>query len=127
MHINQHLIFGSLTDRFMQPRGPLLIAHINKAIFKSFDSPFFVEWQNLIQLCFQSPTVHINNNTFVFFFGIPNDLMQIKRTGRTLGINRNGRCIRFVIIFITIPTRIKMDVLNFVLRQSLQEPYRLEL
>ena len=50
MNVYHQPVGGTLLHRAVQPRGPLLAAHLHETELQSFYSPLFIERQDAVEL-----------------------------------------------------------------------------
>ena len=96
----------------MQPPRPRLRADLDEPVLDAPHAPLAIQRQDFVQLPFQGPAVHIQDNPDAALAGIADHLGQIERARRTLRIDVHLPGVGGVRVFVAVPAGVEFDVLQ---------------
>ena len=114
MDVYHQPIISTLFHGFVHPFCPHLRTYLHKPKLNSRNSPWFIQRKYLIQLLLQSPLINIEHNSDAMLLRISNHFFQFQciyfRIPTRIKCYSSG--IWSLIILKTIPTGIKVDILQ---------------
>ena len=78
MDIDHEVVPGGFHDRFMEPCCPAMRPHMHESEFQPGDTPLLIQREDLVELLFESPVVHIQNHPDTVFPTLADNAVEVQ-------------------------------------------------